>query len=148
MIFLSEKFSYRFSLLLMSLGDAQALRQIKLPVYTSSQPVITPFFLTISSPCSCTRRRPRTSLGGYFHSRKCWVTTGSTSSQQSGLKFNASPDAYFIVLCPLSITLYPSGCLSLIASPPLSAGNLFSIFVHLQSPGLRAANCRLLVTQQ
>lgn len=36
----------------------------------------------------------------------CWVTEGSTSSQQSGLKFNESFDAYFIVRRPPSITPY------------------------------------------
>lgn len=82
------------------------------------------FFFTISSHRSRhPLRHPRASLGGYFPSRMCWVTTGSTSSQQSGLKFNESPDAYFIVQCPLSILLYPSGCMSL-PSPPLAAGDL------------------------
>lgn len=85
-----------------------------------------------SSPFSCTLHYSRR----YFHSRKCWVTKGSTSSQQSGLKFNESPDAYFIVLCPLSIMLYilRAVCLS---SPFLSTGDLFSMFVLL----LSAANC-------
>lgn len=80
-----------------------------------------PFFFTISSPCSCSHRHPRSSLGGYFHSRKCRVTRGSISSQQSGLKLYASPDAYFIFLH----ALYSSRYILLAA--------LFSIFVHLQS---------------
>lgn len=70
---------------------------------------------------------PPASLCGYFHSPKCWVTTGSTSSQQSGLKFHEIPDAYFIVLYPLSITLHPPDCPSLLTSPlcaqPLESGS-------------------------
>lgn len=104
------------------------VRRAKLSVYTSSRPHYTIFFFFFFFTSSSHRSRHplrhlRASLGGYFHSRMCWVTTGSTSSQQSGLKFNESPDAYFIVQCPLSILPYPSGSVSLL-SPLIAAGDL------------------------
>lgn len=102
-------------------SDSGTHRQIKLPIYTSSKThyppppprtsILTltlPNLLTFSSPCS--RAQPSAALAppsaDIFRSHKCRVTEGSTSSQQSGLKFNESLDAYFIVLRPLSITLY------------------------------------------
>lgn len=109
--------------------DTQALRQIKL-LQSSSWPYY-------SLP-------PHNFLSRLLHSllplslplrifslppRKCWVTKGSISSQQSGLKFHKNPDAYFIVLWSPYIMLYPPGCLSTFISS--SCGDLFFIFVHL-----------------
>lgn len=97
-------------------GKTQALRQIKLPTDTSSESHYCPPDPSHHPPLprNSLSAAPRTSLGGYFRSRKCWVTEGSTSSQQSGLKFNESLDAYFIVRRPPSITPYipPAACLS------------------------------------
>lgn len=107
------------------LSDTPAYRRIKPPIYTSSQPhysLLPHNFFTLLPPPP----PPRSSLGGYFHSRKCWVTPGSTSSQQSGLKFHKSPDAYFIVPCPLSVTLPPS-------SPVFSGDDPSYVVVRLQS---------------
>lgn len=69
-------------------------------------------------PAKTPSAAPRTSLGGYFHSRKCWVTEGSTSSQQSGLKFNESLDAYFIVRqASIHHAIHPSGCMPVLTFP-------------------------------
>lgn len=104
-------------------GKTQALRQIKLPIDTSSEshycpprPALPP---PPSPPAKTPSAAPRTSLGGYFHSHKCWVTEGSTSSQQSGLKFNESLDAYFIVRqASIHHAIHPSGCMSVLTFPP------------------------------
>lgn len=111
---------------------------MKLPVYTSG--LITPIFLPISSPCLCPQLPPTPSLSRYFHSRTCWVTIGSTSSQTVWIKISREIRCIFQCSTP---SIHHA-----IFSPPLtlschflSGGDLFSIFVHLQSPGLTLANC-------
>lgn len=101
-------------------GTTQPLRQIKLPIDTSGESHYCPRPLPPPpspppAPPPTLSAAPRTSLGGYFRSRKCWVTEGSTSSQQSGLKFNESLDAYFIVRrASIHQAVRPPGCVSVL----------------------------------
>lgn len=116
------------------------------PPRTSILTLTLPNLLTFSSPCS--RAQPSAALAppsaDIFRSHKCRVTEGSTSSQQSGLKFNESLDAYFIVLRPPSITLYIPQAARL-SSPFLFARDLPPVIRPAPRPKLIALMWRQVI---
>lgn len=127
-----------FSSTVMGHLDTLAIRQIKL-LYSSSRPYYSLpshnfLSLLLVSPLP-------SSIPLWTRPSPCkrWVTTGSISSQQSGLKFHKSPDAYFIVPWSLSIMLYLSCCPSPFTSSFIC--DFFSIFVYLKRTDFRTAYC-------